>query len=386
MRVLYLATKEPWPPVDGGRLLIHNTLHSLADHDVELTYVAPCAPERVDAATRALTELGVTPALVPRDARSRLGAALVSVFSGRPLSIERHRLTDVRATVADRLARVAFDLVHGEQLQTIANLPSSSPPVVLRAQNVESDLWRAVADSLGGPRGAFLGWQARRLRRYESRVANRVASVIALTTEDATAFTRFGATPEIIAAPFASELPSGPPLSGEPALIVGGSGGWWPNRQGVERFLTTMWPAARKAFPTAELHLFGADRDDPKIRDERVHLHPAPDDSRKLFAQNGVLVVPLWIASGVRIKILEAWARGIPVIATATAARGLGATPGRELMLADTGEQLVDALGTLDRERVITAGRRRLQTVHDPARLATALVDIWRHTVNRASG
>jgi glycosyltransferase involved in cell wall biosynthesis len=68
---------------------------------------------------------------------------------------------------------------------------------------------------------------------------------------------------------------------------------------------------------------------------EGVETHPAPADSREAFAPGAILVVPLRIASGIRMKILEAWARGLPVVATPEAAAGLEAEDGRELLLAE---------------------------------------------------
>jgi len=65
-----------------------------------------------------------------------------------------------------------------------------------------------------------------------------------------------------------------------------------------------------------------------------VVTHASPSDSSAVFAAEAVLVVPLRVASGVRMKILEAWARGIPVVTTPEAAAGLEAADGSELLLA----------------------------------------------------
>ena len=91
------------------------------------------------------------------------------------------------------------------------------------------------------------------------------------------------------------------------------------------------------------------------------------------------MVVPLAVASGVRIKILEAWARGVPVAATPAAAQGLDAADGEELLIAEQGEPLAAALATLAvdgalRERLRAAGRARLRRRHDPARIARDLL------------
>lgn len=121
--------------------------------------------------------------------------------------------------------------------------------------------------------------------------------------------------------------------------------------------------------------------------------HPAPEDSRDAFAPGSVLVVPLRLASGVRMKILEAWARGVPVVATPEAVGGLGATPGREYLTMGGARGLVEALRSLQTGRSETggergegtrsaswveAGRERLGAHHAPRRVAAALLEIYR--------
>jgi len=81
------------------------------------------------------------------------------------------------------------------------------------------------------------------------------------------------------------------------------------NRDAIDWFVGSIWPAVRQALPRGRLHVFGnLARAAPG-----VEVHPPPADSSELFVPGSVLVVPLRIASGVRIKILEAWSRGVPV-------------------------------------------------------------------------
>jgi hypothetical protein len=81
-----------------------------------------------------------------------------------------------------------------------------------------------------------------------------------------------------------------------------------------------------------------------------VITHAAPSDSSAVFVPGAVLVLPLRVASGVRVKILEAWVRGIPVVATPEAAEGLEATDGSELLLARDAGGFATALESLSRK------------------------------------
>jgi Glycosyl transferases group 1 len=417
MDLLWIATKPPCPPIDGGRLLQKLTLEALAARGVRVTVVAPVEPS---GAARAAAEIApfARPALVPAPPVGKLAALLAARPGGLPLAIARHRRRDVEEAVARELAAETFAAVHVEQVHA---LPQAAPAaarglrIVLRAQNVESDLWRAAAARGGlGLARALAAVEVRRLAVWEARAVARVAVTAALTEIDqkrlsalvdpkrlvamavgAALDARSGTTvaaaagrrllPKIVVvpAPFPARLPAGgTPLAGAPAVVVLGSGGWLPNRDAGRWFAGTVWPTVRRALPEARLHLFGDDAEALAASGAGIDPHPAPAHSRDAFAPGSVLVVPLRIASGVRMKILEAWARGVPVVATPEAAAGLGAEPGRELLLATTAEEFAGALMRLAAEpelaaRLVAAGRERLAARHRPAAVADRLLALY---------
>jgi glycosyltransferase involved in cell wall biosynthesis len=159
-----------------------------------------------------------------------------------------------------------------------------------------------------------------------------------------------------------------------------GSTGWLPNKEGADWFVSRVWPEVRDAMPEARLHVFGLRLRHHSSRG--LALHPSPAHSRDAFAPGSILVVPVHLTSGVRMKILEAWARGIPVVATPQAVVGLEAQDGRDLLVAETPRGFVDALGQLHADparaaAVVRAGRAVLRARHAPARVAEALVAVY---------
>jgi len=103
-----------------------------------------------------------------------------------------------------------------------------------------------------------------------------------------------------------------------------------------------------------------------------------------------VLAVPLRVASGVRMKILEAWARGLPVVATPAAAAGLGAEDGRELLLAADSDGFAAAVARLAAEPVlaaelVAAGRSALVRRHAPAAVAAELLRVYAAAADRSA-
>lgn len=388
MRLLWVATKAPWPPADGGRLLLHESLSALEGvgrggaapiQPIQVTLVAPVAPAAYVETEAALRHF-CTPRLVAIRPSSRWVAVLSSALSGRPFSVVRHDRRPVARAVARELAAQPFDLVVAEQLQAFASTAAARAagrPRLLRAQNVESDLWRQLAVRSSGLRRTFFRREAERLARAERRAIGEAALTLALSGEDAAqlgALGPSGASVEVLPPPFSARLePASRPLAGSPALVLFGSAGWEPNRRGERRFVEEIWPGIAATLPGARLHRFGGEHGGAK--GERVEAHPSPATSGEAFAPGSILVLPLDIASGVRMRILEAWARGVAVVASRAAASGLEVTDGEELLLADEPAEFVASIARLAASpelvhRLVEGGRARLAAEHNPARFA----------------
>ncbi|HEY0781060.1 MAG TPA: glycosyltransferase, partial [Thermoanaerobaculia bacterium] len=170
------------------------------------------------------------------------------------------------------------------------------------------------------------------------------------------------------------------PLAGRPALVLLGSAGWLPNADAVAWFVSQTWPEVRLMLPEAHLHLFGAAPSG--VSGPAFTVHPPPADSRDAFPAGSIHLVPLRIGSGVRMKVLEAWARGGPVVSTTRGACGLAAVDGRELLLADEPAGFCRALVRLTTEpdlaaRLVAGGRAALALLHDPATIARQLIAVY---------
>jgi hypothetical protein len=391
MKILFVATKPPWPLVDGGRLLLWHTMAGLAREGADITLIAPANsktdPDAVGRELRALCR----PVLVVHPRPIRLKTFARALLGDAPISIALHRLAAVRDRVSAVLSGEAFDLVHAEQLQAVANCDgagSKAIPLVLRSQNVEGDLWHRLAAYRPGLRPLLLR-EARRLREWKAQAVRRSDATIALTMGDAArlaALANQSGKVTHVAAPFPAELASGrtPAFPGEPPIVLFGSSGWLPNREGARWFIRDVWPAVSKRLPGAILHTFGPTS---SLRGPiNMVTHAMPSDSSAVFVAGAVLVVPLRVASGVRVKILEAWARGIPVVATPEAAEGLEATDGSELLLARDVGGFATALESVSRraelrESLVCRARALLGANHDPAAIAARMIALYRRVL-----
>ena len=141
--------------------------------------------------------------------------------------------------------------------------------------------------------------------------------------------------------------PASPPASGRVVKIVFvGNLEYVPNRDAVERLVMRIFPLIRAVLPGAELHIAGAgdSRWSATIAgNDGVHVHGFLDDLATLYAGATLAVVPLRAGGGSRLKILEAFANAVPVVATSAAVAGLEVRGDAELLMASSDEELAAA-------------------------------------------
>jgi glycosyltransferase involved in cell wall biosynthesis len=147
-----------------------------------------------------------------------------------------------------------------------------------------------------------------------------------------------------------------------------------PNVEGVHWFATEVFPSIRRQFPAARFYIVGS-RPPLKIsrlgeRDTGVVVTGYVADLEPILRQSAVMVVPVHSGSGMRVKILDAFARGIPVVSTTVGAEGIDARKGEHLLIADSPEEFAQAvIQTLaepaEADRRAGAARELVETRYD---------------------
>ncbi len=136
-----------------------------------------------------------------------------------------------------------------------------------------------------------------------------------------------------------------------------------PNEEGLRWFLKNVYPLIKTEEPTASLAVVGAGASNRMLglmHDYGVEYHGFVEDLRDEFARSRVYVAPIFTGGGIRTKILEAMAAGVPVVSTTFAPLGLGTTPGIHLLASDDpGEQARLVLRLLRDEGTWWSIRRR---------------------------
>ncbi|HXF69747.1 MAG TPA: glycosyltransferase family 4 protein [Thermoflexus sp.] len=380
MRILMLTQVLPYPLVSGPQIKTYYVLRYLSQrHSITLVSLVR-GSERKDwvEALRPFCETIYTVRL-PRSRARDAWALARAACRGEPFLIARDHVPALYALLRRLKKEGRFDAVHADQLNMAPYALTMSAYRVLDAHNA---VWRiaerlAQTVSAGWARALAL-WEARRLKAYEGHVSRVFDQVLTVSEEDRRALEEAAGGPLPGATiPIALGPEDFPPIPRDPdakgVLHIGGLH-WPPNAEGIRWFCREVWPRVRAAVSEARLFLIGArpprDLQAMADRDPSIVVPGFVADPTPYWRQSAVLIVPVHAGSGVRVKILEAWSRGMPVVSTSIGCEGLRAHHGENLWVADSAEAFAAAILNLLQDpdlarRIAEGGRRTLQEHYD---------------------
>jgi glycosyltransferase involved in cell wall biosynthesis len=295
-----------------------------------------------------------------------------------PYAVSKFTSPLVHRLVAEWDSQRRFDVFVCDFLSASMNFPRRlHTPSVLFQHNVESILWRRQAATERHPvKRLIYCLEAAKMERYERAAVRRFEHVLAVSEADKAAMAEMTAASRISVVPTGVDTKAFKPAirtnSLEPIVLFLGSMDWEPNVDGVQYFVDAIWPRIRAAFPSAKFQVVGRNPSAPirRLASEGVEIVGTVPSVVEYLRRAAVVVVPLRVGGGTRLKIYEAMAAAKAVVSTTMGAEGLDVADGRDIVLADTPERFAVAVTRLLQD---APERRRLE---DKA-LATASRYDW---------
>jgi glycosyltransferase involved in cell wall biosynthesis len=231
----------------------------------------------------------------------------------------------------------------GEHLFMGRYILEAGCPRLLDEHNVEGDLHRQLAQSHKAPGRWFKYGSAVWLGLYERKLLRRMQRVTAVTEADANRITSLvpGLPVDVVengvsCTEFA-EVAAMPRIPGDRLLYIGLMS-YAANTEAVQWFASEILPVIHLRRPGAVLTVAGS-KPPESIRNlddgHSILVKGYVEDLKPLHLESSIMVVPLLAGGGSRLKILEAFAAGTPVVSTTKGAEGLGVKDGRHLLIAD---------------------------------------------------
>ena len=394
MRILFFSPRIFWPTDSGARIRDYYLLRALASR-ASLTFLGICQAEEFETLPQLGNGLNLPPEAIRLVAqRGRYSAwNLVRGFVGpTPLSILNYHDQKVAGELRRLLNEHSFDIVQIEGIHLAGYLPiirsaPSRPLVVCDWHDVESN--RMARFSEHAP-NRLQNIYARRtsglLRAAEQKFLSDCDAHVTVSDRDLQLLRSM--VPQINAQVIENGVDVG--FYAEQArtaererasIVFVGSMDFHPNVDAATYFAREVWPKIHAAAPGLQFVIVGS-RPVAAVRKLEqvpgVTVTGTVEDVRPYYRKALVALAPLRIAGGTRLKILEAMAAGVPVVASRIGAEGLEVKPEQDFLLGDTPEEIAAAVsrlhGSPDLWRQLSArGRELVAARYDWAALGESL-------------
>lgn len=386
--ILVLAPYVPHPATHGGSIRSRVLLAALAaDHDVHLVVPVAGAKDRAAAAAAGpVVRATVHEVPVPAEPRARPDRKLLAWARGRSELLARRWGPAAAGAVAVLAQRLRPDLVVADSSFALPVTPPPPVPLVLHLHNVESAVLARGDGAARSLAARATRWcETRTIAAAERRALGRARRAITVSELDAAAARALAPGADVVAVPNSVDLdalPLLPPAAraqGPIRLLFVGTVDYPPNHDAIVELCERHLPVLRRVFPGLVVRLVG--RDDAgrlaalRGRDGVEAIGPV-DDLLPHYACSHAVYLPIRAGGGTRIKILEAWALGRPVLATAVGAEALDGVDGRHWRRIESPEQGAAALGeVLDGQAasLVRAGRELVEARYSHTAAIAAL-------------
>ena len=345
--VVAVTSEAPWPLDSGGHLRTYHLLKVLASR-MTVRLVAPAPADRVSASELALSTAGIVPNMVPSRPRTLAGEsikALRAAFDQEPYVLyARHRRPTVIDTLHAQIRSHGPSVLYLDHLDSLVYATATGTiPVIVDMHNVYSRLAARVAMESGVIRRRYLERESTLLQKMERHAVGIAHTVLAVSEQEADYFRSLGARRVVV-------VPNGVDCSafdrlptarrqGPPTILFVGALSWAPNASAARFLATEVLPVVRRQVPEARLVIVGRDPG-PDIlslaqSSANIEVKANVPDVTPYYQSAHVLAVPLESGGGTRLKILEAFAAGVPVVSTQVGCEGIEARPGGHLSVAE---------------------------------------------------
>ncbi len=371
------------PALGSGRALrTYGLARALSTHrGLDLRYVrfGEDAPDTAYSSIPGIELIEV----IPSRGLSRLASYAAALGAGVPASLAR----GVSAELAGTTARLAAAPRRG---RVIADGPTaaaallglaSGRPVIYNAHNLESSFRHELQGS---------GWTLRRiasrraLAAFERKVLSRFAESWMVSEADMAGALELcpSARPRLRLVPNVVDVAAIRPVhraSDAARAIFVGSFSYPPNRAALRFLLDEVMPRLWSKLPQATLTIVGGGLGEPPSRDPRVEALGYVEDLDAIYEEASCAVVPLLQGGGTPLKLIEALAHGLPVVATPRAAAGLQLQDGRHCLIAERPQAFADAMERAMRQdaaELAANGRRLVEQRYSIEALAELLAPV----------
>lgn len=397
MRVLQICLKPPLPALDGGCKAMNNITQGLLNNGVEVkvltiaTHKHPFLEDSIpeDYKSKTLIEsVFIDTKIKPID-------AFCNLFTKESYNVKRFYSKEFENLIVKTLKSENYDIVLLESLFVSPYIQSirknSSAKIIYRAHNIEFEIWEHNAKQIKGFKKNYIKLLAKRLKSFEIDLINRVDGIVPITEKDKSKLERMGCKVPLFVAPFGINMEKYQTKNTGfvKSVFHIGSMDWMPNEEGIKWFLKEVWNDVAFQDKSVSLNLAGKNMSKwlEQLNQKNVNVVGEVESANDFIDNNGIMIVPLFSGSGMRIKIIEAMAMRKLVIATKLAVTGISCEHKKNVIVANTSQEFKEALEYYlanDQERKIVEqnAKELIHSNYDNQSIVNNLVAFFQQQLN----
>lgn len=394
MHILFLTQILPYPPTSGPKVKTWHVLRYLSQRGHKITLASFVRPEElpyIDAVKEVCAAVHAIP--IRRSRVSDVRYFLRSLLSQRPFLVERDDLSEMRAIVKQVVRSEHVDVIHADQLtMTQFGFPldatgTRKPALVFDAHNAVWTITERMKENAPFYLKPPLWLETKRIKQYEGMIVSDFEATLAVTEPDRVALleavrahvgTNNGHATPISVIPIAVDTHQIQPIareSGSRNILTMGTLYYPPNADGIRWFLQEVFPLVLKKMPDVTITIVGKNppRDFVRLAEDPksgVIVTGFVEELDPYFAKSALMVIPVRAGGGMRVRILEAFARAMPVVTTTVGLEGIDAQPGRDVLVSDMPSDFADSVLRLMQDKSLQAtlasnGRQLVESRYD---------------------
>jgi glycosyltransferase involved in cell wall biosynthesis len=401
MKILQLCKKFPYPLKDGESLAVQALAKGFTGLGCEVSLLAMNTSKHWFDTSLLPEELDFYHSIhtVEVDNRIKPFHAVCNLFTTNSYHIQRFVDRKFERKLIQLLQKNRYDVI---QLETVFLAPYvsvirkySNALVVMRAHNVEHEIWERIACNSSSIKKWYLNIITPRLKAYEVEMLNRYDGLVCISERDMELFKKMGLNRPVTVAPIGldarSYTPHGDSFKQKPTLAFIGSLDWMPNIEGLRWFLEEVWhPKLKNRFPDLEFHIAGRNTPDwlLQLNEPGIHVHGEVGSAQEYILQHSVMLVPLLSGGGMRAKILEGMALGRVVLSSKVGLEGIDALHEKEVLVADTPDEFAESVAwCLESGPMLEAmgnqARRFFESNFEQKEIAARLANYYREALKQ---
>jgi polysaccharide biosynthesis protein PslH len=375
MNVLAVSTRVPAPEAKGDQIVSYFRIRAFINHGFRVRLICfadesdPLEMKRISH----LNTLGISVRLIKPSVLARVWGLHHALVMMLPFQVGLFYSSNFRKAVLEEVGANPPDFIYCVLARAYQFVVGLELPLVVEFVDSMALNFTRRAATADRSKSWLFKWEARRIGRYERKVAvvARYSSVVSAI--DASYFPVGSVDAFALGLDLERFKPAvvGSTIPGR--VVFTGNMGYEPNVTAVCWFVANCWQAVRAAVPGACLYVVGATPND-KVRAlaseaSGIVVTGRVESVAAELGRSAVAIAPMQSGSGMQFKILEAMACGVPVVTNTLGLGDIRASPNKELIVADDADMFSQSVIRLllspdERQKFAVAGIGYVDSAH----------------------